>query len=1061
MKKSVPSRSLLVLVLLASVAAKCAACKNKATQQPLTLSLTLTLAHEVVYIEDGKTQVNLAIQSEDAQGQGLKYQCLNWTVQKAQGKLVNAAGHVIEPSYALSYGDNALYYEPRAGSAGKHILEVVVSDQAGTISKKQQIEMTVQDHREVAFQVQIKPKKTVFFLHEPVMLTLEISASQAGASSACYKLQEILATQGGKLSTTAQGEELAPGHELAYGQHTLYYKAAGQAGVHDIKLAISNHKGDVKTVTTSFKLIEATFDSSASLKQVPRGGNEVLEAIIKVGAANLAEDPWQLASWQVAGAVGKLQSASGEELSAQGVKLQPGENRFVLAVSEREALTDVPQLKLSIEQPDGVTKPATLDLSEPVFQGIKTQVSVLQEALKTALSKAIAGERFGQERLNRIISQLAVFRGNLAVLTGATALNRDQVEEVLVAVEDLMQAGQTTFALELQVAKPVAFLGEEIKLLLTIRAAQEGAHAATYKLQAINSTKGGKFMATGQGAELSAGHELAQGVNALYYNPGSQAGVHEIRLVVSDGKGRSQTATTSLQVLDVTFFSKAELVDNSKGGSQSLAVVIHVGATHTPSAIGKWQLASWQIAGGELGGLQDALGDSLSTTGVSLCAGVNSFPLALSPRAALSGVPQLTLAVRQPDGVEKSLVLDLSKQVWQGVQASIGTLKGDLATALKKVATGDRFGADQLGRVVEQLRGLRGNLDVLARSAAVAQAQVEAAIVQVDQLLQAAAVSAIDRAIRKKFGRGVEEKDLHGRVPLIEAIDQGDEAGVELVLKHPQVDLKAPYPIAHRKDMPPCPALHYAIIKRGDDTAIMQKLLEAGADMHARVFIEKAPLQLAPPTDIKTKTQCVVDGKCYSVDDPEYLRLQAQIDQERFTENIWSSKYMPPNQDYKGETALHIAAQEHSLASMKLLIARGADINAKNGYWQRPIHLVIDEDEQTSTAFVSYLLEQGADIDAIDLNGNTPLHYNVFLGNGNVALAKLLVEKGANLCLKNRACFKNKLGNSIDRAGWNPTLMGYSELCKGSHNKAARDKKQQVFNCLHQHTKEFDSCKIS
>src|SRR5690606_30911193 len=60
----------------------------------------------------------------------------------------------------------------------------------------------------------------------------------------------------------------------------------------------------------------------------------------------------------------------------------------------------------------------------------------------------------------------------------------------------------------------------------------------------------------------------------------------------------------------------------------------------------------------------------------------------------------------------------------------------------------------------------------------------------------------------------------------------------------------------------------------------------------------------------------------------------------------WSPRHMLPNQDYKGDTPLHIATQEKLLEPVKLLLHTGADINVKNGYWQTPLHMAISAAEQ-------------------------------------------------------------------------------------------------------------------
>lgn len=71
-----------------------------------------------------------------------------------------------------------------------------------------------------------------------------------------------------------------------------------------------------------------------------------------------------------------------------------------------------------------------------------------------------------------------------------------------------------------------------------------------------------------------------------------------------------------------------------------------------------------------------------------------------------------------------------------------------------------------------------------------------------------------------------------------------------------------------------------------------------------------------------------------------------------------------------GNTALHFAAQEGRLPMVELLLARGADVNARNNFHQTPLHLAATWNE---SLVVHRLLECGADPVAVDDQGKTPL----------------------------------------------------------------------------------------
>lgn len=71
-----------------------------------------------------------------------------------------------------------------------------------------------------------------------------------------------------------------------------------------------------------------------------------------------------------------------------------------------------------------------------------------------------------------------------------------------------------------------------------------------------------------------------------------------------------------------------------------------------------------------------------------------------------------------------------------------------------------------------------------------------------------------------------------------------------------------------------------------------------------------------------------------------------------------------------GNTPLHYAAQAGHLPMIELLLARGADVNAKNSFLQTPLHLAASWNE---SSVVHRLLECGADPLAEDAEGTTPL----------------------------------------------------------------------------------------
>ena len=81
-----------------------------------------------------------------------------------------------------------------------------------------------------------------------------------------------------------------------------------------------------------------------------------------------------------------------------------------------------------------------------------------------------------------------------------------------------------------------------------------------------------------------------------------------------------------------------------------------------------------------------------------------------------------------------------------------------------------------------------------------------------------------------------------------------------------------------------------------------------------------------------------------------------------------------PNQpisDERGGYPLHFAVNS-SIEMMQLLIEHGADVNAKDQNGKTPLHItaVIPSIEK-----MQILIEHGADVNAVDANDKTPLNY--------------------------------------------------------------------------------------
>jgi ankyrin repeat protein len=110
---------------------------------------------------------------------------------------------------------------------------------------------------------------------------------------------------------------------------------------------------------------------------------------------------------------------------------------------------------------------------------------------------------------------------------------------------------------------------------------------------------------------------------------------------------------------------------------------------------------------------------------------------------------------------------------------------------------------------------------------------------------------------------------------------------------------------------------------------------------------------------------------------------------------------------YAGDTALHIAAAGYRLRMARELIAAGAHVRARNRRGAEPLHYAADGAPGSPTwspraqaATIACLIAAGADPDAVDSSGVTPLHRAV--RTRCAAAVRALLEGGADVRRMNK-----------------------------------------------------------
>ena len=81
-----------------------------------------------------------------------------------------------------------------------------------------------------------------------------------------------------------------------------------------------------------------------------------------------------------------------------------------------------------------------------------------------------------------------------------------------------------------------------------------------------------------------------------------------------------------------------------------------------------------------------------------------------------------------------------------------------------------------------------------------------------------------------------------------------------------------------------------------------------------------------------------------------------------------------------GRTPLHEACLEENFDAVKVLVEAGADLEATDNEGKTPLHLAWN----LSYTMAELLLEKGANPNTADVQGNTPLHLSVLLCVGSI-----------------------------------------------------------------------------
>jgi ankyrin repeat protein len=147
---------------------------------------------------------------------------------------------------------------------------------------------------------------------------------------------------------------------------------------------------------------------------------------------------------------------------------------------------------------------------------------------------------------------------------------------------------------------------------------------------------------------------------------------------------------------------------------------------------------------------------------------------------------------------------------------------------------------------------------------------------------------------------------------------------------------------------------------------------------------------------------------------------------------------------YEGDTALHMAAAAHQTRIVDELIARGADIRARNRRGAEPLHYAVDggaglsaRDQNAQAKIIATLVRAGADPNVVDKSGVAPLHRAV--RNRCATAVKALIEGGAD-------------PRAPNRNGSTPMFLATRNTGKsGSGSTEAKAQQNKILRLLREH----------
>lgn len=228
----------------------------------------------------------------------------------------------------------------------------------------------------------------------------------------------------------------------------------------------------------------------------------------------------------------------------------------------------------------------------------------------------------------------------------------------------------------------------------------------------------------------------------------------------------------------------------------------------------------------------------------------------------------------------------------------------------------------------------------------------------------------------------------------------------------------------------------------GKHVAATKLLIESGADINLETIDHKKPIHIAcksgnleivsillktDPSHLNVADENGCTPLIYAIKEKqvavvEYLLKEIKTQQIDLTQAIQpmmnDPKGFAANHNYfslYGSSALHFAAMIGDEKIIQLLVAAGANLEAKNSAEETPLLIAAGCGKQEA---VKALLNAGANLEAVNIRGNTALHIAVL--NRQMEIARILIKHKANIAARN---LKNKTPTEEAKNKHDKTIM--------------------------------------